>query len=150
MLDSSDALRTFGFVPNDEVITKDPLTSFTWLRISIPLLKPLNCFDKILYADTDITIHGDLLSIFNFDFGGNLFSCVPDYVVMNGHLKNQINELKDVCKKLDIEYMNGERYFNCGITLFNNERIQKEIETYINTISMGLEKYHKIQWNYAD
>ena len=116
----------------DEI--NDHYSRMTFLKLFSPFHEIISKYDKVLYMDTDIRVINDFMDIFSIDMGEYMFGAVEDYnMSQNGSMRAHINTLKNNLGKFNIEYVN-QKYYNCGLIMFNMSEIKKHILIYQNTI----------------
>lgn len=147
IVDVSDKMDRIGITEKID----DRLSKFTFLRLAIPYLKEFRDYDSVLYLDTDILILKDFTGIFDIQLGDCDFGCAIDYVVEHGFLKGYAQKLKSKYKDLyGIENLNGDHYFNAGVTLFNVEKIARNLDKYTETLRRLHGIYYKDPYEYCD
>lgn len=77
-------------------------------------------YDKILYLDCDLTIHGDISPIFSLDTAPLALAAVPSGRVWTGLNKKMRDDFNDHCHKLGMT--NPYRFFNTGVLYIDVER----------------------------
>ncbi|PKN37741.1 MAG: hypothetical protein CVU62_08435 [Deltaproteobacteria bacterium HGW-Deltaproteobacteria-2] len=81
-------------------------------------------YDKIFYLDCDLTIHGDISSIFSLDTAPFALAAVPSGRVWTGLNKKVHDDFNDHCHKLGMT--KPYRFFNTGVLYIDVERWNSE------------------------
>ncbi len=86
-----------------------------YFRLAIP--KYLSCYDKVVYCDSDTIVTQDLAGLFATNIKGYSIAAVKDGTVMNNR------NFRTYVKKVQLV---PEKYFNSGVLIFNNKKINEE------------------------
>jgi lipopolysaccharide biosynthesis glycosyltransferase len=81
-------------------------------------------YDKILYLDCDLTIHGDISSIFSLDTAPFALAAVPAGRILAGLSEKQLKETEDHFHELGMT--KPYRYFNAGVLYLDVKRWNSE------------------------
>lgn len=95
-----------------------------YYRIFIPVV--MKKYKKVLYCDSDICFNKPIQEMFDIDFEDKKLLSVIDTASPVLHLYK--SRKQHICGELGLQ--NPDRYFNSGILMFNNEKINSE--DYIN------------------
>lgn len=98
------------------------VSNATFYRYLIP--KVLSQYDKILYLDTDTIINTDIQKLFNYNITNYYFGACYDLTTMQ-LLCSKLTPFIYYRDKLKIRNPIYE-YFNAGILLFNNKKLNKD------------------------
>lgn len=102
-----------------------------YYRIFIPIV--MKKYKKVLYCDVDICFNNSISELFDIEFGDKELLSVIDTASPVLHLYE--SRMQHICGELKVQ--NPDKYFNSGILMFNNEKI--ETNNYINKFKEILE-----------